>query len=160
MSTVNIFLKNVDIFQKVVYNSYMHIIKQFIICRFFKFKKAQDVLGELQVGNYVRYLNGDVDLKFIITHINKDQNEIIARTILKQGYAAPNSISIRTRKDVYSYLINHKKFKVVSIEEEQISGTKLDYPYTNFKVTISVCPEASCYLEKSKNIEKSLLLFF
>ena len=137
----------------------MHIIKQFIICRFFKFKKAKDIIGHLQVGNYVRYINGNVDLKFIITHIDKDKNEIIARTILKQGYAAPNSISIRTKKDVYSYLINHRNFRTVSVEEEQIIGLA-DYPYKNFKVVISVYPNAPCYLEKSKKIEKSLLLFF
>ena len=137
----------------------MHIIKQCIICRFFKFKKAKDVLGELSIGNYVRYINGNVDLKFIITHIDKDKKEIIARTVLKQGYAAPNSISIQRKKDVYSYLINHRLFNTVSIEEEQIIGL-VDYHYKNFKVTISVYPDAPCYLEKSKNIEKSLLLFF
>ncbi len=136
----------------------MNIITRLLIKCFFKLETVQNILEQIQAGDHVRYLNGKDDIKFIITHINKERNEIVAKTNFRKGYSSSKSFVINSIEDVHTYIENMHIFKNVVVEEE-ICSCNEDYKYSNFKTTATVCNSAKGYFRKVSAVENTLFIF-
>lgn len=143
----------------------MNLIDKLFIKCFCKSETVENVLEKIQTGDCIWYINGNDDIKFTITHIDKERKEIIAKTSFKNGYSDPKSIAVHNRNDVHTHLNNQQLFKKVVVEEESCNfiirydGGDEIQPYTNFKTTVVISPNAKGYLLfRASEIRNTLFL--
>lgn len=122
----------------------MNVIKKLIIKNFFKLETVENLAKELQIGNYIVYVNKCFEIKFLITHISCEN---VITAVFHSECHHFGTVSEKMPPHITMKFSTEKLIR------------KNDYTLTIYKSTLFIEPIVKLYVNKFRKNETVLYLF-